>query len=339
MKLRYFAAVAASVMAISSTAFAAPSANEIMEKSMEASKEVNATQMDGEMGLGMTMSMGAGTESESTMKMNVDVNYDANVTTEPLAVEMVMDMSMDAMGQSNQQSMAMYMVTEGDEAVTYSTSDGETWMKQVSEMPFSTEDIYKVADRFVNEYDFGFEVEDGTEEINGHDCYHVYTVLDGDKIVELFNVMTTIMNEELESTEAVEGTEDMLSGMEEEYGDILDAIQVGVTYYVDAETYLPVRIEVDAADTDMSVFEELAKASMGAEGAEIEISFDRIGATFDYEYEDYDIVVPTEIVDSAEEVSGDFDLETIGELAEEVESAENLDDGSFQYDPSMSSKN
>ncbi len=250
------------------------SAEKVMEKATEVTKDV--TSLRARMDMDMNMAVNGET---------VDMNIVADMECDLEDGLVYMDMSMSGMGQDME--METYIEYEDDTAIQYMNIMG-TWMKQTVPvanlsggsmgMSFdATGDLIKYLEGLEN---CTIEEDSGEYKIVGNF---------GDLITE------EITSSVIESMGTLEITEESLETLLDCFRD------VEYVMYIDVETFYPSRFEMDLGDAMRDFMEALAEES----GQTIEVDEMDIRATveyFDYN-EDIDITIPEEALASEEVVT------------------------------------
>lgn len=250
------------------------SAEKVMEKATEVTKDV--TSLRARMDMDMNMAVNGET---------VDMNIVADMECDLEDGLVYMDMSMSGMGQDME--METYIEYEDDTAIQYMNIMG-TWMKQTVPvanlsggsmgMSFdATGDLIKYLEGLEN---CTIEEDSGEYKIVGNF---------GDLMTE--EITSSVM----ENMGTVEITEESLETLLDCFRD------VEYVMYIDVETFYPSRFEMDLGDAMRNFMEALAEES----GQTIEVDEMDIRATveyFDYN-EDIDITIPEEALASEEVVT------------------------------------
>lgn len=237
----------------------------------------------------MEMSMQA---EGQTVEMKVDGT--ADMTMDPVAVKMTMNMNMLGMSLTG---IELYMVQEGSQVVTYTGMDlfgqGEkTWTKTTggdSDAGVSMEQ-YNAKDSFDLYLKNGANFKaTGTETVQGAAATRYEGVIAKD-----------MLKDTLEQS----GSMDQLDGMvDANIDDVLKKIgDIPVTMWLDNETGLPVKYVIDMTNLLVSMVEMAAENS----GESTDVSADKFVMTMEVtKYNGVDeIKVPQDVLDSAAEIEG-----------------------------------
>ena len=285
----------------------APTAEDILAASSEAGSvnEMNFT-VDGAADIAIVLpDMG----DEGTFAVNGSLGMDASATLEPLAMKMDMNMSGEAVGQSGDIDMQMYMVTKEDGALGMymkGVALGEEMDWQYAEIPaeeissfIST--IKEKGGQFdMSSFPVEFALADDTVDVNGHECYQLTTSMTW---AELKEVVTTALDaakaelpeEQAESFEQIDqalGMADMFVG----------GLVLNMEIDVDTQSYLPQRAHLDLAGSDWTVLAALFAQSAGLTNEDgslmnVDINVNSLYLDYIYDYETpVDVTVPEEAI-------------------------------------------
>lgn len=231
-------------------------------KMVEATGGKMMTQATTTMDLELDMTLGQG---GMNMDLGMDINYDMDMKmqADPYLMygEISMDMAMEIMGQTMEETLntKTYMELVDGKAISYAYDEStDTWQSSEVDMEETMESVTKGMD-----YSF---LKDMIPEI----------IMDEEKQIlngtEVYVLRMTITGEQMQK--AMGGAVDMESmlgqaGLEGELD--FSALEVPAVIYVDAKTYLPVKMEMEIVGMG-----EMMKSMMGpmlgaAEGVELDL--------------------------------------------------------------------
>lgn len=270
-------------------------AKTLTQKMDEAMKTVTAVGGKMDMDMDMTMSM-TGMTMDLGMDMEADVKYKMDMSAGYIGIKF----GFEAMGQSEQMEMENYIVSEGDQIVSYvHESATDSWVKttqDTAELKTMQEELMGTALKFNEIPVENMTLAEEKETLNGKSCYVLNVNMDGAYFQEAMNTMMDTMTEELEEMEA-----ELFDGID------WSALNVKLVYHVDAETFRTVQMtgEIQGmGDVMNSLFGTLMGAfMMGEDAAAMEFSIDVPVCTFSMTgmtYDDTEIpTVPQEAIDNA----------------------------------------
>ncbi len=217
-----------------------------IEESLKRMAEVDS--MEVQMVLNMDMSVEADGESQSIESVTtMDMEYMAD----PLKIKMEMEMDM---GEAGSMTMSIYGdVDENGNYVMY-MFDGTSWIAQeVSEFDLEAYNAQSSMEAQIG--DTSVYVLEGTEKVDGKEAYKYSYTMTGDE-----------MKEALSDAGALDSLSQLGLSESDAYG-MLDGLGEIVTYvYVDAETYYPIKYEMDMTE----IMDALYAAMLDALGEQVE---------------------------------------------------------------------
>ena len=217
-----------------------------IEESLKRMAEVDS--MEVEMVLNMDMSVEADGESQSIESVTI---MDMECMTDPLKIKMEMEMDM---GEAGSMTMSIYGdVDENGNYVMY-MFDGTSWIAQeVSEFDLEAYNAQSSMEAQIG--DTSVYVLEGTEKVDGKEAYKYSYTMTGDE-----------MKEALSDAGALDSLSQLGLSESDAYG-MLDGLGEIVTYvYVDAETYYPIKYEMDMTE----IMDALYAAMLEALGEQVE---------------------------------------------------------------------
>ena len=251
-----------------------------IEESLKRMAEVDS--MEVEMVLNMDMSVEADGESQSIESVTI---MDMECMTDPLKIKMEMEMDM---GEAGSMTMSIYGdVDENGNYVMY-MFDGTSWIAQeVSEFDLEAYNAQSSMEAQIG--DTSVYVLEGTEKVDGKEAYKYSYTMTGDE-----------MKEALSDAGALDSLSQLGLSESDAYG-MLDGLGEIVTYvYVDAETYYPIKYEMDMTEIMDALYAAIIDA-MGeqAEGLSMSVSKMELVMTCSNYNGISDITVPEEALAAA----------------------------------------
>lgn len=259
-------------------------------KMNEAGQDTSSASISMDMSLDALLKMSDGT-SNADLSLVVSGPVDMKCTLDPYAAQLDGSITVSAMGTNETVPFQMYMVTEEDGTMTTYMQTDDTWTSNTSG-DTDVADLIKtfsgtsVSFSDLEEWGLSFELAPQAADVDGVECYLLSTVIDSDSLNTLVEKASATSGEDLSANEDVSYALTALSG-----------IQLKIEYYVDAATYLPVKIHVDLNDSDLSAFTQLVMAAMGeqAEGTSIDFALNDASIDMTVSYNDVaEITVPAE---------------------------------------------
>lgn len=257
------------------------SATEAIVAATQKMEALNSFHMDMDINLDMQMIIDMG-DAKTAIPMQIQVPGHLDAFTKPFQGKF--DLSMSVMGET--MGALIYMAQEEGKTVLYlSTDEGVTWKKQINDNAELTSDPAAAVQKLVDPDLVQFE-RTGVEEIDGKPAT-VYTgKVDGQRLQALLESAGAA--EELQEAMGDDVPADLLSNL----GDM------GLTFVIDDESGLPVRISIDMTSFLKELMGAAMAASMGeeaTEGFEFEVS----SAIVDCTLSQFDAVEPFAIPEAA----------------------------------------
>lgn len=228
----------------------------------------------------MTMEMNMEAEGES-MDMKMDMAMDIKASSEPYASYMDMKTTVDVAGQQTEETTQAYSLEEDGALVNYVHTDStDKWEKQDLGMSLEDMTAQTVNLDWMKEKAAAEEItlEEETQTVGDTEVYVMNCTLEGAELEAALGGMS--------------GVTDVLSQAGMEAADF-GALNIPTTYYVDKETFLPVKMDMTIEGMDEMMDAVLADM-LGANesGIEFDMNVGAIHAV--YENMSYDPVeVPT----------------------------------------------
>lgn len=234
-----------------------------------------------------------GAEPETQdISMTMDGDIKADADSKNILADLTIGMDGD------EQSMQTYINFDGNQIVTYSSDDNETWTK-------STEDMSAVmsgTSNTENNIDIkGMLGDPVQEDVDGTPCNHYSGTINIEDI--LSQIQPEIDDAEAAAEE--DGAEIDTNAVNSVLS-MFDGTEVPVEYYERVEDEKPVKLNIDMSGID---FNSMLSSILG-EGYSLE--FSELSADFDFTYDDVDVQIPDAVITNASESgaqSEDTDVE------------------------------
>lgn len=218
-----------------------------------------------------TMEMDMNMEAEGvSMDMSMDMVMDVQASNDPYASYTNMETTVDVAGQQTSEVIQLYSIEEDGALVNYVyTESTDSWEKQdlgmsMDDIASQTADYNWLLEKAKSEE---LTLEEDAQTVNGKEVYVMNCTLEGEEIQKAF--------------EGIGSMTDMFeqAGM----GEIdFTALSVPTTYYIDKETFLPVKMEMDIEGMDEMMDELLANMFAQAEmETELNFSISKLHAVYD----------------------------------------------------------
>lgn len=268
---------------------------DVVEKMVEACQGKMMTKSS----MNMEVEMSIGVEG-FFIDMDMVMNSDTYASIDPFTTYTEMTLDMNAMGQDMSEIVKSYTVEEDGKIVSYAYSSSDNqWFKEVVDIDVATlMEQQKVTYHFLltkpaEEYVLDSELHN----INGKDAYKLSFTLTGAELMETMR--------------GVEGVEELLAEAGMENLD-MTALRAPTVYYVDAESYLIVGMEMSMEGMD-EMIDKMMTELMAAEGEEYSMSFELGKCNMicsDISYEPVEIpALPEEVLTMQwENVDAGFDM-------------------------------
>ena len=243
------------------------SADVFMDFDMELSSPEDGSAMG--MGFDGILSMDV---NDTIFGMDGDMTVDVMGASEDLGFEAYVEMSED-------KELAIYMYEDSSDEWLKITDDSMVGEME-KEATSGSVDLTDIQDKLT--------LAEETEKVNDVECYKLTGTLTGDDLMEIM--------EKQEKENGESDSESATAELESVMGEDSDMswLKMDLTFYVDKKTKLPVSMEFDFANSDMSKIAEMLGASLGAE-LEVELK----AANMSIDYYDFGKVDKIEIPDDA----------------------------------------
>ena len=299
----------------------AATAEDVMEKYAEASKNISSFHSD----VDMNLSVGLGINMDG-VNMNMDLGILGDMAMDfikdPVTAKIDGSMSVTIPGEEEESvTMQVYMVTgeAGDWECYAYANDGSEGEWEYSSIP--AEQINQIME-LANSSAVDFSKLPGTVslaenavDVNGVSCYELTDTITWDDLEPLITQALEASgeageNEEIQSVLSMAGM-------------ALDGIQLNMIIDIDAETYYPMKARIDFTGSDLSMLCQMLAYSFAdtddegnAVFPEISLDISNMYMEMAYNYtEPADITVPEEALSAKENSDGD---NTLSELADEA---------------------
>lgn len=231
----------------------------------------------------ITMEMDMSIEADGTsMDTSLDLLMDLKASSDPYASYCRTEMTMDAAGEETTETTEVYSLEEDGALVNYIyTTSTDDWEKQdlgttLEEMTSQTVDYNWLSEKAKADE---LTLAEETQTINDTEVYVLSGTINGDTMQDSFDslgMLTDVFGSD--STAEIDFT----------------ALTVPVTYYIDTESFLPLKIEMDIegmGDAMNSVITSL----LGTTGTETELSISVDHMHIVYDNIGYDAVTIPEV--------------------------------------------
>lgn len=289
---------AALLMACCVPVSAAPSAEEILSNAQAAVEDASGIAVDAAIDLNLGINVGE-EDAMSTLTVGVNGAFGINCIKDPLQAKMDIALDVAAMGEKESVNAEMYFVEDENGYVKSYIYDSETdsWDYEISDETVESfmESITETNAISFDDSGIDFEVASDTEDIDSKSCYVLTADIDKDTIVSILEMSMEAAGEmsEVDGEEVTESIEELKEQMS-----VLEGLVFNLQYYIDAETYEPVKFVIDASNSDMFSINALMEESLGADAetsVSIELNEAKIEVVMDYDAVD-EITVPEEAI-------------------------------------------
>ena len=311
--------VAISMMIVGSPVYAETMtfAEEILKKSAEAWKDANGVTIDVDLNLDMEMILGS-EDNSTSVGLKLGGGADVQYRKDPLGVNMDVNINVDALGQSQEVAMGLFIKDNNDGTYLFAAKDqGKDWTARLLEEGDSNVDGLKNLDFLVNLNSLQKVGADISVEEEDPD-YKVKVILLGTQLVDLVKKFQGGLSK------ATDGELDLVDSKEMSILSLCDCIAV---YTIDKESYQVKNVENTIIVNDPLAFSALTMGTTDVETTVVIRNF-KINVNFDYNdnieiFEpddlDEDIVIEEESEDYEEAGSGEFTEEEVGIESAEIE--------------------
>lgn len=230
-------------------------AEKLVEKTLNALEEKQMTQATGiyEMEIGMEV-------EGNVMKMDMEMSMDTKACQEPYASFVDMEMKIDVSGLRMTETVQSYTLVEDGTLVSYTHTDStDTWLKQESGM--NLEEVMAQTDSYnwlAQKASEDLVLAKETQTINDREVYVLSCTLTGEEMQKTLDNMGSM--------------KDLFN--ENGLGEVdFTALSVPTVFYIDKETFLPVKIEMDIEGMS-DMMDSMVTSLLGGSGVSIEMELD-----------------------------------------------------------------
>ncbi len=221
------------------------------------------------------------------------------------------DISLDAMGSSENVGFEVYTVMEDDTVTTYLyNEDQDTWYKAEAEADDSESMDQETADEITeamkNVIKENGELAEDTEEVEGEECYVITATIAGDDFATVCEPLKDTLNDAMED-----------AGMDLDMLSLFEYLSMDVTYYISKDTGYQVKSEIDMSATDLygmveQIVTDLGLGDYGVMDEIEDISFSECKfSCVMSDVNETEVEVPDDVIDNAEEVDESTDISNI----------------------------
>lgn len=238
----------------------------LIQKMDEAGKTVTATGMDAEMMMDLEMSI-----SGMTMTMGMDMEMEIKTKSDLSAMYMDMKMNMEAMGESEVTKTKIYGVMEDGGMVSYAYDEvSDIWVRSTQEnygdMMKQFSGMQQSLSRMPREM---MSLAEEKVTLSDRACYVLTVNMEGELFqTYMSDYMGTVMSQLTGTGEMDEETLAILEEMD------WTGMSANCVYHVDAESFLPLDMEMQIHGMSDVMNDLLASMMMGVDAGDLEFSID-----------------------------------------------------------------
>lgn len=219
------------------------------------------------------------------------------------------DISLDAMGTSEDVGFEVYTVMEDDTVTTYMyNEDEDIWYKTEAEDSGSVdqETADEITEAMKDVLKENGELAEDTEEVEGEECYVVTATITGDDFATVCEPLKDTFDDAMEEADM---DLDMLS--------MFEYLSADLTYYISKDTGYAVKTEIDMSATDLygmveQIVTDLGFGDYGVMDEIEDISFSEFKfSCVMSDVNETEVEVPDDVIDNAEEVDEDAAIDDI----------------------------
>lgn len=264
MKKQFIAGLAAIAAASMLCGFdSAETLDSLSEKMADAGSSVESMAMATDFSLDAALKISDGSTDVNTA-ITASGPLEVKATTDPAACSTTGSIEFSAISSGQTIQFESYTVTDEDGAIkTYikNPEDG-TWTVQTADgldIGKLLTSVSSASAGFSQLEDWGVTCELAPEaaDADGTECYLVSAVIDASSLDTLIQKASEMSGTDLEAS----------SGLSQVLP-LLDGLSLKLEYYVDAATYLPVKLHIDMNDSDLTGINQLISTFMGGMGDE-----------------------------------------------------------------------
>lgn len=250
----------------------AETADSIMQKQQEAVTAVSSTDADISVNADVAINF-AGAALTATANGKIDAEV---LMAEPaMKLEGSIDVLSPLLGQENTYDFKMYLKTNEsgtpDVYVYYGdmVSGDSFWDHETGngiDMNGLLDTASTVDMNTLSALGISFTLTPEAVDVDGTECYELSTVIDSETFSTVLDKASSLTGQDLSADESVALAMELLTGL-----------KINMAYYIDTESYLPVKMHMDMNDSDLTAIEMLASAYMTSMmGDEEELTLDII---------------------------------------------------------------
>jgi hypothetical protein len=301
----------------------AETADTLIDKMNEASADLTSLTADIDMNVDAAVNISDGT-TNSSIGISLTGSETVAASLDPFAAEITASLNFAALGSSQAIEEEIYMVTDENDALklyTKSTDAGtgeSSWSVDTMD-DFNINDLVKLSTATsvsaTDMADWGMELVLAPEaaDVNGTECYLLTTSIDTDTLSTILSKLSDLTGEDMLADEDISTALAMLQGL-----------KIDMEYYVDAATYLPIKLHMDMNDSDLTTVNTLLNSYITysesdeapSSTAELQLNDLSLDAVYDYTTP-VSVTVPDEALEA--EASGNTD--SLSDLAEDAASS------------------
>lgn len=234
----------------------------LYEKMADASASMESMSAVMTMNLDAAVNISDGTTS-SSLAVAASGDFNVDYLLNPFSMGMDGSLALSSLGQNQNMSMKAYYVTDESGAMKMylytedSTTGTSEWnvetiddfnVNELLELSAGNQDLSQLA-----EWGLSFTLAPEAADVDGTECYVLSTTMDSSTISTILSKTEELTGEDITSDS------DVALALS-----FLDGLKINVDYYVDAATYLPVKIHMDMNDSDLSTLNQLLAASLSS---------------------------------------------------------------------------
>ena len=271
----------------------------LAEKMAAAELDMKSMSMGMDINLDAALDVSDGTNT-TNMPVTASGSMQMDYTLDPIAMKMTGSMDVAALSEGQTTPIESYMVTDDDGTLTMYMKDptSGSWQAQSADTGVNMKELMdaaagqSVSFSEMAEWGVNFELAPEAADVDGVECYQLNCTIDSAAFNTILQKSSEITGQDLTADENVS----MVLGM-------LDGIVMNIEYYVDASTYLPVKVHLDLNDSDLSGLNTFIAQAMGSAmgdsaattTAEISVNECAFDMTMAYNTVD-EIVIPDEVL-------------------------------------------
>lgn len=283
----------------------AETAESILQKQQEAVENVSSTDAHAAINADIAIDF-AGASLKATANGGIDVEV---LMEEPaMKLEGSIDVLSPLLAQENTYDFKVYMKPKdsgaSDVYVYYANAvTGESNWDHDSDETIEVSQLMNTAATVdmtkLSKLGIEFTLAPEAADVDGTECYELSAVIDSAAFSAVLDEISELTGEDLSEDESVS------MAME-----ILEGLKINLAYYIDTETFLPIKMHLDLNDSDLSAIEELVTGYMTtAMGSEEDLSITILLNDVSVDVETaYDTVTEIEVPDEALAAGSSVDM-------------------------------